>query len=64
MLRSVVKFSIVFFQCLFKLVSFIKGVCCAENVVNIADVYLGFSYYSFKYSVFAVGHVEIWNSKT
>ena len=37
---------------------------CDENVVCIADVYLGFSYYCFKYFVFDVGHEEFRDGRT
>ena len=37
--------------------------CCDENVIYIADIYLGFSY-SFKYFVFDVGHVEFGDGRT
>ena len=41
----------------------IIGVCCNENVY-IVDVYLGFSYYCFKYFVFDVGHAEFGDGRT
>ena len=40
--------------------------CCMDalNFLYIADIYLGFSYYCFKYFVFYVGHEEFGDSRT
>ena len=43
---------------MFKFVNFVVGECFDENIVDIADVYLEFSFYCIKYFVFDVGHVE------
>ena len=37
--------------------------CCDENIIYIADIYLGFSY-CFKNFVFIVGHVEFRDDRT
>ena len=51
-----------FFWSLFKFFfNSIIRVCCDENVINIADLYLGFCYYCFKYFVFWCGYVEFGN---
>ena len=44
-------------------INFVIGVCCDENVVYIADVYLGFNY-CFKYFVFDEGHVKFGDGRT
>ena len=35
-----------------------------KNVIYVADVYLGFNHYCFKYFVFDVGHVEFGDGRT
>ena len=58
-------FSMEFFFLEFKFVNnVIGGVCCDENVVYIADVYLGFSHCCFNYFVFNVGQLEFRNGRT
>ena len=65
MLSSVVKFSTEFVFFLgFKFLNFDIGVCCDENGIYIANEYLWFSYYCFKYFVFDVGHVEFGDGRT
>ena len=44
--------------------NFVIGMCRNENVVYIADIYVGFSYYCSKYFVFDERHVEIGNGRT
>ena len=52
------------FKILFTICCFVIGVCCDENIVYLADINLGFSYYCFKYFVFDVGYVEFGDGRT